>query len=73
VRHEALEIILEGNGEFYAEGVTFRGNQRILVPDGQRMIMAANGKTRTEKIEQPTWQWHYGYDADDRIQLSKQN
>lgn len=57
-RKEALEIVLEGRSEFYAENVTFSGKQRWTVPDGERWIVSqqANGELKI-KVEQPSWEW----------------
>lgn len=72
-RKEALEIVLEGNAEFFAEDVTFIGNVRLEVPTGHRMT-AVKGKIgpeyRLDVIKKPTWYWQYSFDAEDRIQLS---
>ncbi len=72
-RHEQLSITLEGNGEFFAENVTFRGTHKILVPDGHRMeAYQENGKIqfRLKKISKPTWGWKYAFDAEDHIVLN---
>lgn len=37
-RRELCEIILHGNGEFFAENVVFSGNQKIEVQNGSRLI-----------------------------------
>ena len=37
-RHEALKIILQGHSEFYAENITFEGDQTLVVPHGERWV-----------------------------------
>jgi hypothetical protein len=65
---EQMEILLHGNGEFYAENVTFLGSHKIEVPDGHRMVAAQSkqhkGKVdfHLEKIAKPTWHWDYFID-----------
>ena len=75
VRKESLQIILRGNAEFYAENVLLEGSLLFDVPDKKRLVVYQEGnqiKSRLEEIEGPTWSWHYRFDADDRIQLSKE-
>lgn len=72
-RNEALEIILEGNGEFYAENVTFKGNQKIIVPKGHRVVALQDGhliKLSLNKIDKPTWSWSYCVESDQSIKIS---
>lgn len=73
-RHEALEIILKGNAEFFAENVTISGAHKIEVPDGHRMVAEMKGgklNFRLEAITAPTWHWAYSFDNQDRIRLKK--
>src|SRR5262249_50898591 len=73
--HEKLEIILHGNGEFFAKDVCFEGNTRIEVPAGCRMeVTVHEGRIQyhSRKINSPTWQWRYRFDSKDAIQLSKE-
>jgi hypothetical protein len=73
-RHEAMQITLKGNAEFFAENVTISGAQTIEVPDNYRMVAETKaGKLnfRLEKIAAPTWHWTYSFDCEDRINLSK--
>ena len=75
IRKESLQIILRGNAEFYAENVLLEGALLFDVPDKKRLVVYQEGnqiKSRLEEIEGPTWSWHYRFDADDRIQLSKE-
>jgi hypothetical protein len=37
-RHKLCEILIHGDGEFYAENLTLRGNIKIEVPSGSRLI-----------------------------------
>lgn len=74
-REECLEIILHGNGEFFAQDVTFIGNVVYDVPDGHRLVVyQENGKIRSslEKIDKSTWMWHYMFDVDNRIHIYKE-
>lgn len=74
-RLESMRIRLHGNAEFFAEGVTFRGNYDIDVPDGHRMIaeiLRDEVHFRLEKIAAPTWFWRYSFDADNGIVLSNE-
>lgn len=74
--HEQLEIILHGNAEFYAADVCFEGSMRFEVPAGTRMeVTMQNGKLeyRSHKIDAPTWQWKYSFDAHDAIVLNRLN
>lgn len=73
-RHESLQIILHGNAEFFAEHVTFKGDQKIEVPDGYRMV-AEQDKEQVrfylEKIHKPTWHWVYSSNDQYDVVLSK--
>lgn len=73
VRQETLEIRLQGCSEFVAEGVTFEGNQHLVVPDGKRMTAYEEGgelKFRLEALEKPLG-WSYSYGENDSLELSK--
>lgn len=70
-RHQALTIILEGHSEFYAEGVTFNGNQTFIVPDGERWIVSQDQNRRLQiKKEVVSWEWEYIL-TDDSLILKK--
>lgn len=69
IRLESLEIVLHGNAEFVAEGVTFSGPHHFEVPEGHRMVVSANGDKRLEKIDRPSWCWKYAFDEEDRIRV----
>jgi hypothetical protein len=74
-RHEAVTIRIMGNGEFYAENVTFRGDHQIEVPDGHRLTARQEGqemKITLEPIEKPTWQWNYSINDQANILLERQ-
>lgn len=71
---ESMQIIINGNGEFIAEDVTFEGNIKLEVPDGHCMrITLKNGRLdyQTTKITKPSWHWAYSWDSEDRICLTK--
>lgn len=73
-RKDALQIFLNGNGEFEAEGITFSGDYLIEVPDGYRYRMVEKaGELFLEKrrIAEPTWFWSYRFNASDEIELFK--
>lgn len=73
-RLESLSIVLHGNGEFYAEDVTFTGNHHIEVPNGNRVIATMqDGEVvyQHELITEPTWYWKYSFDSNDNIVLKK--
>jgi len=73
-RKEALRITLHGNAEFYAEGVSFKGNYEIEVPAGVRMVAYEENKEirfRSEKLHKPSWWWHYSIGDGARIILQK--
>lgn len=71
IRHEACEILLEGNAEFFAEDVTFSGPQKFVVPDGHRLVISPSGQQDLQKIATPSWYWSYSFDAEDHIILNK--
>lgn len=73
-RKECLEIILHGNGEFFAENVRFIGNFHFEVPDGHRMTVEQKNHQivwHIDKIDGPTWMWRYAFDKKNKIVLSK--
>lgn len=73
-RHESLRIIIQGNGEFFAEGVVFDGDHQILVPDGHRVIASQSGdrvQLDFEEISKPSWRWDYSFTCNQRIVLRK--
>lgn len=66
-RRESLKIYIQGNGEFYAENITFKGPHEIFVPEGYKMTCVPHGKSvqfKLEKITKPTWHWTYHFGAD---------
>lgn len=74
-RQEALTIVLHGNAEFAAHDVQFEGDLNIEVPAGFRLTATQNGSEILwikEAIQQPSWQWRYTFDAQDRICLEKE-
>lgn len=73
-RKELFSLYLQGNSEFYAENITFKGNFRIIVPAGHRMIaeeIDQNICFRLEPIDRPSWGWKYFVQNDKSIQLLK--
>ena len=42
-RHESVEIVLKGDSEFIAEGVTFVGSHRLIVEEGMSMRVSEVG------------------------------
>lgn len=71
-RLEAVNIKIEGNGEFFAENVTFKGNYNLTVPSGHRMIARQSDSLEfiLEPIEHPSWEWNYHFNERDQIILS---
>lgn len=73
-RHEAVEIILHGNAEFFAEGVTLEGGMQLEVLSGHRMTVQMHEDLvlyKVSKIASPTWHWSYSYAEDDAIIIKK--
>ncbi len=73
-RRESLHIKLRGNAEFFADGVTFAGDQTIEVPAGHRMVAEPSSGGITYKlypIEGPSWHWSYRVDNDSHIILER--
>lgn len=73
-RLESLHILLHGNAEFHAENVTFKGDIRIEVPDGERVVARQIGEDidySSEPISSPSWYWKYSFGENDTINLQK--
>jgi len=73
-RNESLHIVLNGNGEFFAENVEFIGNVHFEVPNGHRLVVYQQGNETAwyyEKIAHATWRWDYTFDENDHICLEK--
>jgi UTP---glucose-1-phosphate uridylyltransferase len=73
-RRECCHILLEGNGEFYAEDVVLEGDMKIHVPNGYKVTATQKGGhvvLEKEKIESPTWHWRYFFTKDKQIALDK--
>jgi hypothetical protein len=72
-RKEQLSIVLEGNSEFEAAEVTFRGAHAFVVPDGHRLMVRASAAAacgwEQELVPlvdgEPSWRWHYSLDLKD--------
>jgi hypothetical protein len=60
---EKCEIWIEGDGEFVAENVTFRGDLRIRVPSGERVIATEEAGQivlrREPSRKQPLWSYAF--------------
>jgi hypothetical protein len=72
-RDQSLTIILEGDAEFFAKDVTFKGDIHIFVPFGQRAIAINENEDVViyyQTIKEPTWNWKHEI-IDDQIKLSK--
>ena len=71
-RDEELRISIHGSGEFVARDVEFVGSHIIDVPDGFRVTAFMDGGNvgyRKEKIDHPSWEWKYSFDAKNDIVL----
>lgn len=72
-RNEALEILLHGNAQFFAERVTFAGKRRIEVPDGIRMTAyEEDGQLlfNSEPVVDDAWLWDYHWADGVGVELS---
>lgn len=70
-RKETLKIIIEGNGEFYAKDVIFKGPYSIKVPDKVRVrAVMREGEVRFEEeaMDGPGWNWEGAFGKDDFIE-----
>lgn len=76
VRKECVTILLHEGSEFHAEGLTLEGTHEFEVPPHHRLTLRplSNGKWEKEliPINKPTWSWHYSFDADNRVKLTKE-
>jgi len=73
VYKEKCEILIEEGGEFYAEDVVFRGDHRIRVPSGVKVVASMRGgrlELSQEVLAQASWYWEYSVNERDEIQLS---
>ena len=73
-RRECARIIIRGNGEFFAEDVTFQGDVFFEVPDNHRLVVYEQGGEiawHHERIPRATWQWGYTFGEDANIILEK--
>ncbi len=74
VRQEACQIILHGNGEFYAENLTLQGDMKIEVEENTKVTATLkNGKVELirEKITTPSWSWNYHITKERKIEIKK--
>ena len=63
-RHETMSVKLNGQSEFEARSVIFKGAHRFEVPDGFRLVVTqdVNGCLREELTPlegRPSWRWEY--------------
>ncbi len=76
LRKECCEVQIAGDGEFYAENVTFRGSFCIVVPDGTK-VTAIEKESRIvfqqEHLSAPSWSWSYAIDEQHHLILEKRN
>jgi len=74
IRHEAFSIQLAGNGEFYAEDVTFEGPFQIEVGPNERVIARmVEDHLAFERIpfSQIGWKWDYHFQDNNKIALTR--
>jgi UTP---glucose-1-phosphate uridylyltransferase len=70
----AVTIHLEGESEFFAERVTFNGDQNIRVANGTRMIAKMEEGLLVfdeQPLSAPTWRWRYTTTPENRISLER--
>lgn len=70
VKVHDLYLVLEGNAEFFATGITFENTRTICVPAGHRLEIDEKGE-RLKAIEAPTWSWKMHVGEDKEILLEK--
>ncbi len=74
--YESFYVLLHESSEFQAEGVVFEGDFFFEVPAYHRLKiwLGKNGqlKQELEKVQEPSWQWRYSFDAEDNIKLIKE-
>lgn len=71
-RKESVKIKIEGNGEFYAKDIIFKGNYNLVVPSGKKMMAIQKGEAVEfilESIESSSWGWNYSFNDKDDIIL----
>jgi hypothetical protein len=76
VRKEGCYVNIEGNGEFYAEDVTIKGDQYFTVKDQEILRLEKTPEGFKEirmqkKGSLPSWEWAYRVTKDDRISLTR--
>ena len=76
IRKECCEILIEGNGEFFAENVTLKGDLRIRVKNGKRVVAVEDAQGNInlleEPLQNPSWFWKYEVGKGARIKIKKQ-
>lgn len=76
IHKQKCEIIIEESGEFYAEDVVLRGNIRIHVPNGVRVIVSMDDgalKVENEALDKSSWMWKYTVSEDGSIHIAIQD
>ncbi len=71
-RKEACLIQIEGDGEFYAENVTFEGAWQFAVPAGMKITAREKDGgivLEEEPLNAPTWSWSYTIQDQHKIVL----
>lgn len=74
VHREKCEIFIEEGGEFYAEDLVLRGDLRICVPSGVKVIAkSVNDQLKFEHVvlNGPSWQWKYSLGSNNQIHLER--
>lgn len=73
-RHETAVITIDGNGEFYADGIVLEGDISLVIPASTHVHAVQKGdgiELISRKIEGPTWEWGYRFDESNRIVLER--
>lgn len=74
-RKEAVHIILHEGAEFHAEKIVLEGSHYFEVPPYHRLVLTSQGKDpwtpQLLPIDQPTWHWHYVFDAQNRLKITR--
>lgn len=72
---EAMRIILHEGAEFHAENVLIEGPCIFEVPKHHRLVVTPHPQggwvSELIKIEGATWHWHYEFDEEHRIILTR--
>lgn len=74
VRTEECRIVIQGNGEFYAENVTLDKNLLIEVPDKTKVTaIREDGQLKflREPLKQSSWHWDYSFEKETKTIVMK--